>query len=163
MRRIRISSLLLLLMFALSISANQVVLAEPADDPAVMAELEGIAQEISESTMSPFCPGRTISACPSDQARKLRIQILEWLKQGYTPTAVRNQLLTIYGTDVMGTPKAEGFGLMAWIMPSIFVVVCFLVVFLVLRSFKRQADEEEDPTISENMEARIAEELKARR
>ncbi len=89
-------------------------------------DIERDAQDISDSVMSPFCPGRTLSSCPSPQARDLRAQISVWLKQGYSENGVRNQLLTIYGEDVRGTPKNEGFGLFGWTAPFIFVLLLLL-------------------------------------
>ncbi len=145
----------------------EAVAAEPAAaaelDAGALAELEKITQEISDTTMSPFCPGRTLSACPSEQARQLRMRIFGWLKKGYSPTGVRNQLLTIYGGDVRGTPKPEGFGLMAWIMPVVFVLVCFLLVAVLLRRVKKGDDTEPDAPVSDEMKTRISNELEHRR
>jgi cytochrome c-type biogenesis protein CcmH/NrfF len=122
-------------------STAQTAAAVPVAPPAIessgpQTELEQTAQEISESMMSPFCPGRTISSCPSPQARELRAQILEWLQSGYSPEAVRKQLLVIYGGDIKGEPDKAGFGLVGWLMPSIFVLLAFAVVFFKLRRMK---------------------------
>lgn len=167
-----LSLLVLLSVFILPISSSRLVLAESTRvlaesakelDAQTLIELEEITQEISDTTMSPFCPGRTLSACPSDQARQLRIQIMEWLKQGYTPEAVRNNLLMRYGGDVRGTPKPEGFGLMAWIMPVIFVLVCFLLVAFLLRRVRKQEESHDPAELSEAMKSRISDELENRR
>ena len=99
-------------------------------------QLERTAQDVSESMMSPFCPGRTISSCPSPQARELRGQILQWLTQGYSADAVKNQLRMIYGEDVKGAPDAEGFGLVGWVAPFIFILVALAAVVLKLRQMK---------------------------
>ena len=88
--------------------------------------------------MSPFCPGRTLSACPSSQARELRIQVKEWLRQGYSPEGVRNQLLTIYGEEVRGVPRTEGFGIMAWLVPAFVIALTFLLIVYALRNLKAQ-------------------------
>lgn len=93
-----------------------------------------LSQEVSDTTMSPYCPGRTLSACPSPQARELRTQISAWFHQGYSVEGVRNQLLTIYGPEVRGAPAFSGIGILAWIFP---IVAIFLGVVLVVVRLRR--------------------------
>jgi cytochrome c-type biogenesis protein CcmH/NrfF len=130
-------------------------------------EIEKITQEISETAMSPFCPGRTISSCPSGQARELRQQITSWLSQGYSRKAVMNQLLNIYGEDVRGMPRKEGFGIMAWIVPALFVLLSVLFVVLLLKSlnsrgqFHESRDEQKE--LGEESIKMVEQELNKRR
>ena len=51
---------------------------------AQIADREKVASEISSSILSPFCPGRVLSDCPSTDAGKLKHQIRERLYQGQT-------------------------------------------------------------------------------
>lgn len=138
-------------------------------DPETAAQLEEIGRQISATTMSPFCPGRTISACPSGQARALREQIFVWLKQGVTPEGVRNRLLITYGDEVRGTPKAEGVGLMAWIVPIVFIILLAALVSMVLFYLRsrsivaKQMVGIEDSVIAPEMQDRIQNELESRR
>jgi len=125
-------------------------------------ELEKLAQEISETTMSPFCPGRTLSACPSGQARDLRGKVRQWLVEGYSKEAVRNRLLTIYGDDVRGTPRAEGFGLMAWLMPAFFVALCLLFVVFALRHLRAVDQVSDAEPADPGLRRRVEDELKKR-
>ncbi|MCH7874541.1 MAG: hypothetical protein IH965_04505 [Gemmatimonadetes bacterium] len=39
------------------------------------AEVETAASKIFHTTMSPFCPGRTLTTCPSSQAAELKDEI----------------------------------------------------------------------------------------
>lgn len=105
------------------------------------ADSEQIAQKISETTMSPFCPGRTISSCPSSEARNLRDKIIDWLDHGYSEQAVRNQLTMIYGKEVTGRPDFYGFGLMAWIVPSLFVLLGLLTMSIWLRRSRNKSSQ----------------------
>lgn len=95
------------------------------------SDLHQSAQDISDTTMSPFCPGRTISACPSDEARQLRGKIESWLQEGYSEAAVRNQLSLIYGEEVSGAPRFSGVGWLGWLLPG-FVALAG-GVFIVIR------------------------------
>ncbi len=106
-------------------------MAPPAAAPAAALDpqLERLAQTIGETTMSPFCPGRTISSCPSPQARELRDQIRGWLGQGYSEAGVRNQLRVVYGEEVRGTPPPSGWlGELGWYAPLGFVIVSLVLV-----------------------------------
>jgi len=130
---------------------------------AVPESSEELAQEISETTMSPFCPGRTISSCPSPQARELRSQIRSWFDGGSTKEQVIERLLTAYGEDVRGEPQAEGFGLFGWLIPPLFILASFLFVLRKLRRMRRV--EESGTQVSDPdsvAKQRVADELKAR-
>jgi len=125
-------------------------------------KLELEAQAISETSMSPFCPGRTISSCPSPQARELRGQIHTWLQQGYSPEAVKNQLLLIYGEDVRGTPQTEGFGIVGWTMPAVFVILSLALVFIKLRKMKPSDEHYSDAVVDAESERRVEDALRRR-
>ena len=100
-----------------------------------------LTQAITETTMSPFCPGRTISSCPSPQARELRSKIHTWLQDGYTEDGVRNQIRLIYGQEVEGIPNSAGWlGKIGWAAPAIFVALSLIVVFIKLRQMGKAGD-----------------------
>lgn len=124
-------------------------------------QLEKLTQEISETTMSPYCPGRTISSCPSIQARELREQIYDWFAQGYSRKAVMNQLFTIYGEEVRGMPKTVGFGRMAWIAPGLFVLLggLFISFYLKRRGLHIESPLKRSEVVDDEMVTRIETEL----
>ena len=121
-----------------------------------------IAQEIADTTMSPFCPGRTISACPSGQAWELRKQILRWLNEGQSPEAVRQQLLTLYGEDVRGTPRPSAFGKLGWLMPGIFVLLGVVAIGIALKRQKTPRMTADPSAVDDSVRERIENELKRR-
>lgn len=129
-------------------------------------QAEALAQEISETTMSPFCPGRTISSCPSPQARELRAEIHHWLEAGSTKQQVLDRLLTAYGEDVRGEPQSEGFGLVGWLLPPLFVLVSAIFMIMKLRRMRDVTEAEKivSPNSVNNSDTkeRVARELKAR-
>ena len=124
-------------------------------------QVEKLTQEFSESTMSPYCPGRTISACPSIQARELREQIYTWFSSGYSKKAVLNQLLAIYGDEVRGVPDSNGFGKMAWLIPVFFVLLGIsLLCFYLNKSINTaKVTAERVKTLDESMLKKINSEL----
>lgn len=77
------------------------------------------ARDIFETVMSPYCPGRTISNCPSPQADELRATIKQQLAAGETPEDIKEELYAVFGDELRTVPRARGFGLLAWIVPGL--------------------------------------------
>lgn len=67
----------------------------PGETPpaAADAKAEAIMQELSHDLMSPYCPGRTIATCPSPNARKLEVQILEQAQEGRSREEIESALV----------------------------------------------------------------------
>ena len=63
---------------------------------------ELILQDLSNELMSPYCPGRTIAACPSPNARKLEDHILAEAKSGKTREEIEQQLVGRFGEEIVG-------------------------------------------------------------
>jgi len=101
--------------------------------PAGAQESEGWAYDLSSEMMSPFCPGRTLSECPSDQADSLRMWILVQEAAGRSRADVEAELFERYGDAMLAAPRAEGFGLTAYVVPIAVFVAGGLFVAWVLR------------------------------
>jgi len=97
-----------------------------------------VAQELSDSVMSPFCPGRTLAACPSEEARQLRLQIYDWVKNGDSPDTVKDKLVATYGVDVLGKPEAEGVGLLALGVPIAVFLIAVAGLFYAFKVMSRR-------------------------
>jgi cytochrome c-type biogenesis protein CcmH/NrfF len=79
----------------------------PAASPAVAGkseeELEREAESIARSVMSPFCEGRTISACPV--AGPLRDDIRKWVHEGVPAPEIRDRLHKMFPEhNLLGVP-----------------------------------------------------------
>ncbi len=61
-----------------------------------------ILQELSNDLMSPYCPGRTIASCPSQQARKLEDHILAEAKAGKSRDEIEQALVARFGPQIVG-------------------------------------------------------------
>jgi cytochrome c-type biogenesis protein CcmH len=95
------------------------------------------ANELYDEVMSPFCPGRTLANCPSPQAAQLREQIRQQLTAGSTDEQIKAELYEAYGEVVLGAPRKEGFGLLAYVLPAFFIVAGALVLVAWITSMKR--------------------------
>jgi cytochrome c-type biogenesis protein CcmH/NrfF len=81
--------------------------APAAPNPAVAGkseeELEREAESIARSVMSPFCEGRTISACPV--AGPLRDDIRKWVHEGVAAPEIRDRLHKMFPEhNLLGVP-----------------------------------------------------------
>jgi len=61
--------------------------------------------EIYKTTMSPFCPGRTLDACPSPNATAWRDDIRHWVSEGLSTEEIRRRLAQRTEQDLTGAPS----------------------------------------------------------
>jgi cytochrome c-type biogenesis protein CcmH/NrfF len=83
--------------------------------------------------MSPFCPGRTLSACTSGQAESLRMWILIQEAAGRSRDDVHRELFERYGDVILAAPEAVGFGITAYVIPGVVFLGGGLLVVYFLR------------------------------
>jgi cytochrome c-type biogenesis protein CcmH/NrfF len=117
------------LALALAVPAS----AETAEEP------EGWAYRYFGEIMSPFCPGRTLSACPSPSAESLRMWILVQAAAGRGRDDVHEELLERYGEVILAAPRARGFGATAYLVPVAAFVGGGVLVGIFLRRQTRAA------------------------
>lgn len=97
-------------------------------DPKVAQEAKGIYSSI----MSPFCPGRLLSDCPSSAAVELKDEIHDRVASGASKREIIAELYQKYGDEIRAVPTTEGFGLVGWLVPLVFLLggFCFILVWL---------------------------------
>lgn len=111
-------------------------------------EINNLAQEMGEETMSPFCPGRTLQACPSEDARQLKLEITSLLQKGYSKEAIKRRLYSMYSENISGIPQNNSFKNIAWLSPFLFTLLGFAVVYLGLRYMRKPTQSPlQDPPI----------------
>jgi cytochrome c-type biogenesis protein CcmH len=94
---------------------------------------EAWAYDLARDLMSPYCPGRALAECPSPQADQLRLWILQQARAGATREQVEAQLLQTFGDQLLQAPRAEGMGLVAYVVPAVLVVAGAALLALFLR------------------------------
>lgn len=90
--------------------------------------------DVWHDVMSPYCPGRTLADCPSPQAQDLRAWIADQEAQGRSRVDVEEQLYRLYGDVILSAPRAEGWGLAAYLVP----IGAFVLGGLMLVAFLRR-------------------------
>jgi cytochrome c-type biogenesis protein CcmH/NrfF len=88
------------------------------------------ALDITRTTMSPFCPGRTIDACPSPYATQWREDIRTWVGEGVPTEEIRRRLKQRVDQDLTGAPST----VLDAVLPAMVVVISLLVLILLLRA-----------------------------
>jgi len=101
----------LLFVFALGLAAL-------TGDTARAQPSEGWAYDLMNELMSPYCPGRLLADCPSPQAQTLRMWLIVQEASGRPRAEVEAEVIARYGESVMSAPRAEGFGLAAYLIPA---------------------------------------------
>lgn len=126
-----------------------------AQEPAYQKQTRELAREI----MSPFCPGLTMLDCPSPGAAAVRDMIAERFKAGATRDEIVDELYDEYGEVILAAPRARGFGLVAWALPGVFLVIG--ATFIVVWARRRRAPQTspEAPELGSEDAQRIESEL----
>jgi cytochrome c-type biogenesis protein CcmH/NrfF len=83
--------------------------------------------------MSPYCPGRSLIECPSPQATDLRLWIQAQEKAGVARSDVEARLFEQFGDQLRHSPRAEGWGLWAYLVPGLAMVAGGVLVLGFLR------------------------------
>lgn len=96
------------------------------------------ANDLYGEIMSPFCPGRTLANCPSPQAATMRGVVRQQLAAGMSEDEIVDSLYGVYGEIVLGSPRAEGIGILAWVMPAAFLLLGVGLLAAWLRSAGRR-------------------------
>lgn len=145
-RRLALAGLLVLVAFqGAPLSASAQALGE--------VERAREAHAFARTVMSPFCPGRTLTDCPSPDAAALREEIRLQLDSGVSKEAIRQELERRFGPVVVAEPRAAW----AWILPLAILGFGAIALVAALRSLSRARERgpEPDPELARRLDAEI--------
>lgn len=98
---------------------------------------EQLTRDLANELMSPYCPGRTISSCPSKNARKLEDFILEQAEAGQSRDEIEATLVEEFGRDKLGSVTSPH---VVWTASAIALLAALLIgVWAYRRVASRQA------------------------
>jgi len=109
-----------------------------------IAHAEGWGYDLGGELMSPFCPGRTLSSCPSPQAAELVQWIVTQEAAGATREEVIDILIERFGEEILGAPPAEGITLWAYVFPIAGFMGGGGIAALVLRRIVGRSRDDDD-------------------
>jgi cytochrome c-type biogenesis protein CcmH len=110
--------------------------------------------------------GVPLAIAESPQADAERREITRLIAQGKTKQEILDSLVANYGDRVLASPKDEGFGLAAYLVPIAIVLAMLAGLAVYLPRWRRNRDSAEDsatagdgPALSDADSQRLAEDL----
>ncbi len=130
----RIFSAWLIGMFCMS--AGAVIEIEPLSSP----ELEARYRELIEELRCPKCQNQNLAASNSPIASDLRAQVRTLLEEGKSDREIVAYLVDRYGDFVRYRPPVQENTLLLWFGPGLLLLAGAVVVFLVVRIYRRSRE-----------------------
>jgi len=97
-------------------------------------EVSRMTTQLSDEIYSPFCPGKTLSMCPSPNAAKVRRDIQRMAREGKSKDEIKKEVLAVYGEEfrIVEPPPQDNVMLLLAIVLGL-VIAISAVVFLTRR------------------------------
>jgi cytochrome c-type biogenesis protein CcmH/NrfF len=133
------SSFLLLVLVAASMAQTGTPLTNPS------------VRRIGEQLMCQCGCGATVTGCNMINchfSEPVRQKILTMVNAGKPDSEIIDSFVKEYGKVILMKPTAEGFDLMAWIMPFVGLAFGLLVLWYVIRRFSRPRPASSGPQMS---------------
>lgn len=89
-------------------------------------QVEGKSQlqrDLELEIMAPCCYGGPVGEHESEAAGQIKTQITQLLDEGRGKEEILDMYVAIYGERILARPRAEGFNIMAYLMPPIFLLI----------------------------------------
>lgn len=96
------------------------------------------AQDITRTTMSPFCPGRTLDACPSEYATQWRKDIRQWVSEGVPAEEIKRRLDARTDHDLTGAPSTSLDAVLPWLVAVLALCLLVLLLRVLVRPERKQ-------------------------
>lgn len=99
----------------------------------VLAQGGDPKEQLLKELWCPICNGIRLDVCEQKVCEQMREMIDQELAAGKTPEQIKAQFIDLYGPVVLGEPPREGFNLIAWIMPVLFLIGGLTAAVLITR------------------------------
>lgn len=103
------------------------------------------ARAIEARVWSPYCPGRLLVDCTTDQAAQLRREITRRTRAGQDDAAVLAWIRVNFGDEALAAPPSDARGLAVWLVPAAAVLAGAIVLGGLVRRW-RSAAAPDEPT-----------------
>jgi cytochrome c-type biogenesis protein CcmH len=118
-----------------------------------LAELEG-------EVMCPVCE-TTLDQSSSPAAQQIKRVIANRIAAGDTKSQIKDRLVAEYGNAILAAPPRKGFGLVAWWLPVVGILVAAVVVGMGARRWARAREPAPvGPPLDPALERRLDDELR---
>jgi cytochrome c-type biogenesis protein CcmH len=125
-------------------------------------------QQMYDNLMCVLCH-ESLAVAQSAESYQERSYVRQFVAQGLTVKQIEDRMVGLYGTGVLATPPKHGFGLLAYVIPPVVVLLGILLLFYTVPRWRRKAaaaraaaGPAEGPAISDQESQRLDEELAER-
>jgi cytochrome c-type biogenesis protein CcmH len=142
--------------------------AVPTVAAAAQVRQRATVEQMYNDLMCVLCH-ESLAVAQSAESYQERSYVRQFVAQGLTAKQIEDRMVGLYGTGVLAQPPKHGFGLLAYIIPPVVVVLGILLLFYTVPRWRRRAaaaraapDADEGTAISEQESQRLDEELAER-
>jgi cytochrome c-type biogenesis protein CcmH len=111
----------------------------------------------------------SLAVAQSAESYQERAYVRTFVAKGLTKKQIEDRMVGLYGTGVLAQPPKHGFGLLAYVVPPVVVLLGILVLVYTVPRWRRKAaaardvaGDPEGPAISDQESQRLDEELAER-
>ncbi|MEC7837390.1 MAG: cytochrome c-type biogenesis protein CcmH [Chloroflexota bacterium] len=97
---------------------------------------ESLYIKLEKEIMCPVCDGQTLDQSQSLIADDMKNTIKKKIQEGYNEEEIKIYFIKRYGNSVLAYPTMTGFNAIAYIIPSISVVIGILILGLYIKRDK---------------------------
>lgn len=98
-----------------------------------VSKFESDFQTLEESFICVDGCGMPLVECSNDTAEAMRGQIRDYLNAGWDQGAIRREMVSLYGSQVLREPPKTGFSLLVWVLPYLGIALGFVFLGWVLK------------------------------
>jgi cytochrome c-type biogenesis protein CcmH/NrfF len=113
--------------------------------PAAAGERRPTLAQLEQHVMCPTCH-TLLALSDAPVAERMRVVIRRWIAAGDTTSEIEARLVADFGEQVLAAPPAQGFGLVAWLVPFVALLGIGGVVAVAARRWTRAVDTGTAPT-----------------
>jgi cytochrome c-type biogenesis protein CcmH len=111
--------------------------------PALASEQHPTLLELEGQLMCPVCAGETLAQSDTAAAQQIKTHIQQRIRQGWTRSQIKRELVAEYGTRILAAPPRHGWNLLAWVLPLVGVLGGAGVIGFLAWGWSRRRDEPE--------------------
>lgn len=116
------------------------------------------ASDLEAELVCPVCQ-TTLDQSDAPVAQRMKAYIRRRIAAGDSAQQIKAALVAQFGPGVLATPSKSGFGLLAWLVPILFVLGAALVIGVLVRAWSKRRPPPPERPLDPDLERRVDEEL----